>query len=87
MTEAAKPSDEGRHPANRRRTPFEVVGEPAPITVGTRLESADYGAGTVVAFVATGVQVYWDQALVGTVDGHILTHELTYLQLRCQRLT
>lgn len=89
MNEASVPSDEAaeRPPANqRRRTPFEVVDEPGAIDKGVRLESPDYGAGTVVSYVGIGWQVYWDQALPGTVDGHLLTHEVTYLQLRCRRL-
>jgi hypothetical protein len=56
----------------------------ADIAPGLRVNSSDYGAGTVVAVVATGVQVYWDKSLAGT-DTHLLTHDTGYVA-RLERL-
>jgi hypothetical protein len=42
--------------------------------LGMRVRSADYGTGTVVAFLGIGVQVYWD-ADIGGVDDAIIEGE------------
>lgn len=34
------------------------------IKKGMRIESRDYGAGTVVALLPTGVQVWWDENII-----------------------
>lgn len=52
------------------RTPREDL-----IARDMRIRSRDYGEGTVVALLPTGVQVYWDNPLVGTADAHLLIHD------------
>ena len=59
-------------------------GEPV-IEAGLRLRSSDYGAGTVVAVLSIGIQVYWDEPLTGTLDSHLLVHDRSYVQ-RLERL-
>jgi hypothetical protein len=49
------------------------------LEVSTRIESADYGTGTVVAILPTGIQVFWDKPLVGTTDQHLLVHDKAYV--------
>jgi hypothetical protein len=61
----------------------EFVGPDRDIKPGLRIRSGDYGRGTVVAIVGSGVQVHWDDALVGT-DQHYLVHDELYV--RRQRL-
>lgn len=55
------------------------------IAEGLRVLSKDYGTGTVVAVFSTGVQLWWDQALLGTTDTHLLTHDKSYVA-RLERL-
>jgi len=47
---------------------------------GTRVRSADYGDGTVVADVGIGLQVWWDKPLPGTLDEHLLTHDRSWVE-------
>lgn len=56
------------------------------ITAGLRVRSDDYGAGTVVAVLGIGIQIYWDTPLVGTVDSHLLVHDRSYVMTRLERL-
>lgn len=55
-----------------------VVENPAPIEPGLRVNSRDYGTGTVVAIVATGIQVFWDEPLLGTSQ-HLLVHDKAFV--------
>lgn len=56
------------------------------ISLGARVNSSDYGNGTVIADLGgSGIQVYWDKALSGTIDQHILTHDRAYV-LALERL-
>lgn len=55
------------------------------ITPGLRVESPEYGTGTVLADVGIGIQIYWDRALAGTADQHMLTHDKAYVA-RLERL-
>jgi hypothetical protein len=69
--------------------PVESQVNPEPIALGEidrgmRIRSRDYGTGTVVAIVATGVQVWWDEPLVGTAE-HQMIHDKAYI-LSLQRL-
>lgn len=57
----------------------EQPGDPV-IEPGLRVRSGDYGAGTVVAVLSIGVQVYWDEPLIGTPDSHLLVHDRSYVQ-------
>lgn len=52
---------------------------------GLRVESSEYGKGTVLADVGIGIQIYWDDVVLGTVDTHILTHDKAYVA-RLERL-
>lgn len=53
--------------------------------LGERVRSADYGTGTVVAMLPTGIQVFWDKALLGTTDMHLLVHDRAWV-LQLERL-
>lgn len=53
--------------------------------LGVRLRSGDYGTGTVVAMLPTGVQVFWDKPLLGTIDVHLLVHDRAWV-LQLERL-
>lgn len=57
-----------------------------PIERGDRFHSDDYGTGTVVAVLSIGVQIYWDQPLVGTLDSHLLVHDRSYVLTRLERI-
>lgn len=46
---------------------------------GLRVRSSDYGTGTVVADIGIGIQIWWDKALAGTADQHMLTHDKSYV--------
>lgn len=52
---------------------------PNDIEPGLRLRSGDYGDGTVVADLGHGIQVYWDQALIGTIDTHLMLHDRSWI--------
>lgn len=47
--------------------------------LGARVKSDDYGTGTVVATLPTGIQVFWDKALTGTTDAHLLVHDRAWV--------
>lgn len=48
--------------------------------LGMRVHSGDYGDGTVVAILgAMGVQVFWDEEILGTRD-HLLVHDRSYVE-------
>lgn len=82
---------------NQARNPLGLVPEslataPIPngegkwddITQGLRVSSPDYGPGRVVAIVANGVQIYWDQPLEderlpGVAETHMLVHDWSYV--------
>lgn len=50
------------------------------VYLGMRVHSGDYGNGTVVAILgAMGIQVYWDEEILGTRD-HLLTHDRSYIE-------
>ena len=52
---------------------------------GLRIRSQDYGHGTVVAvYGAMGVQVHWDEEILGTRE-HTLMHDRSYID-RLERL-
>lgn len=56
--------------------------QPATDTVylGMRVHSGDYGNGTVVAiYGAMGIQVHWDEAILGTRE-HVLMHDRSYVE-------
>jgi hypothetical protein len=53
--------------------------------IGSRVRSDDYGAGTVVAVAATGIQIHWDIPLLGTTGVHLLVHDKAYVA-RLERL-
>ena len=53
---------------------------PETVSEGTRVESGDYGPGTVVADVGIGIQVWWDRTLPGTHDMHLLTHDRAWVE-------
>lgn len=55
------------------------------VAPGLRVHSSDYGSGTVLADLGIGIQIYWDRALPGTVDSHMLTHDKAYVA-RLERL-
>lgn len=61
-------------PEAGRRVPREDL-----IERDMRIRSRDYGEGTVVALLPTGVQVYWDNPLVGTTDTHLLIHDRRWI--------
>lgn len=44
-----------------------------------RIRSRDYGEGTVVALLPTGIQVWWDNPLVGTTDTHMMVHDRAWI--------
>jgi hypothetical protein len=48
--------------------------------LGRRVTSPDYGRGRVVAVLPTGVQVWYDLPLTGTVDTHMLVHDPAYVE-------
>ena len=54
------------------------------ITPGLRVESPEYGTGTVLADVGIGIQIYWDKPLLGTVT-QMLVHDKAYVA-RLERL-
>lgn len=64
---------------NRRTFGPEEGVKDAPESVlepSMRVRSSDYGDGTVVAVVATGVQIMWDKPwLEGTTGPQLLLHE------------
>lgn len=68
MTESSNVSS---LPSGRR------VGE--DIRLGLRVNSKDYGDGTVVHFSPNGVMVHWDSALEGTRT-HLLEHDRSYVE-------
>jgi len=54
--------------------------KPATIHLGMRVRSGDYGDGTVVAMLgAMGIQVFWDQEILGTRE-HVLSHDRSYVE-------
>jgi hypothetical protein len=53
--------------------------QPREITTGMRVRSADYGNGTVVAFVGSGIQVRWDKPIDGK-HAHYLVHDVIFVQ-------
>lgn len=55
------------------------------IRPGLRVRSDDYGKGTVVAvFGALGIQVHWDEEILGTRE-HTLMHDRSYIN-RLERI-
>lgn len=57
-----------------------VKGQPeAPLEPSMRVRSPDYGDGTVVAILATGVQIMWDEPwLEGVTGPQLLVHEFGF---------
>jgi uncharacterized membrane protein YczE len=51
----------------------------ADVALGLRVKSSDYGTGTVVAVLGIGIQIHWDEPLIGTVDTHLLTHDKSFV--------
>jgi hypothetical protein len=61
-------------PESGLRTPREDL-----IERDMRIRSRDYGEGTVVALLPIGVQVWWDNPLLGTVDTHMIVHDRNWI--------
>jgi hypothetical protein len=61
-----------------------IVQDVDEIKVGTRVQSGDYGDGTVVTVMGNQIQVFWDNELVGT-NQHLLSHDRSYVE-RLDRL-
>lgn len=49
------------------------------IKAGLRVESRDYGKGTVVAVLGHGIQLYWDKPLAGTTKTHLMVCDRAYV--------
>lgn len=68
-------------PESGRRLPREDL-----IERDMRIRSRDYGEGTVIALLPTGVQVWWDNPLLGTVDTHMMVHDRNWILDHTERL-
>ena len=85
MPERAIPQIGGeRKPQVPTRAIVEQQGERL-IERDMRVRSGDYGTGKVIAILAIGVQIWWDEPLIGTTDSHMLVHDWSYVQ-RLERL-
>jgi hypothetical protein len=49
-----------------------------PVERDMRLRSSDYGNGTVVCLLPTGVQILWDTPLTGTTT-QLVIHDYSYV--------
>ena len=49
-----------------------------PVERDMRLHSGDYGNGTVVCLLPTGVQILWDTPLAGT-EQRLVIHDYSYV--------
>jgi hypothetical protein len=62
-------------------SPLRKVVGPDGIQVRQGVRSPDYGTGTIVAiYGAMGVQIYWDEPLVGSKEQHLLLHDRVYVE-------
>lgn len=55
-----------------------------PVERDMRLHSSDYGNGTVVCLLPTGVQILWDKPLLGTAQ-QLVIHDYSFVA-RLERL-
>jgi hypothetical protein len=62
-------------------SPLRPLVGPDGIVKRQGVRSPEYGTGIIVAvYGAMGVQIYWDEPLVGSKDQHLLLHDRAYVE-------